>query len=416
MNLLKARAGPDFNLQTRRGSTKLILFFGGFGAQDGRFQYWKVGKALGTHCLFLSDGRKHWYQSGVPGLGHDIEETLASIRTCAAELGVKDIYTFGQSMGAHGAILYGAKLGAKVMAFGAETILGLEASRSDRLLQADATILYPDLHGVIASAARPVFAFAGEEDPVDLYCMSKASGLPNYHPRTIVGQGHHLAAYLHQSDRLIPLLRAFVEDRPLPLTGEEGDVLARLGLADAFYDLHRHSRARRRTEAAEAGQRTLSLNARSRVALHLTAKALLETGRAAEALDPAEQALAIAPDIIAYRFLLARTVARLGDLDRAMSLYKEIVATQPDHAPAYNQIAGIHYKRGDFFAAREATRRALELRPGHATFANLGERIEKRIAALSVQANPLQQDESGSFAGKVSSLFRTLKGTVARRP
>ncbi|MEQ1949932.1 tetratricopeptide repeat protein [Mesorhizobium yinganensis] len=415
MNYTTASSGPSFDLQISKGSKKLVLFFSGVGARDGRFQYWRVGKSLGTHCLFLSDGRKHWYQDGVEGLGSSVDETVVNIRRQAAALGVTGIYAIGQSMGAYGAILYGAKLGASVLAFGAETILGLEASRSERLRRDDAAILYPNLHDVIASAEKPVFAFAGEEDPVDLYCASKASGLPNYHPRTIAGQGHHLAAYLHQTDRLIPLLRAFVDGPSLPFTGEEGDALACSGLADAFYDLHRHMWAGRPVEAIEAGRRTISIKGDLHVALYLTAKALLGTGQASEAVGFAEKALALAPNNASYKFLLANSLTKLGELDRAMTLLKEAIAAEPDLAAAHNQIAGIHYRQGNFPAAREASRRALQLQPGHPTYTRLLDRIEKRIALLSTQDASPEQDASSPLAAKVTNLFRSLKGTVVRR-
>ena len=213
MNYPTALRGPSFNFQIARGSSKLVLFFSGIGARDGSFQYWRVGRSLGTHCLFLNDGRKHWYQSGVAGLGDSIEATVATIQSWARELGADEIYAFGQSMGAHGAVLYGSRLGARVLAFGAETILGLEASRSSRMLNGDAEIKYPDLQHVMARAEMPIFTFAGERDPVDLYCMSKAQGLPNFHPRTILHLGHDVAAPLHKEKRLIPLMKMFVANQ-----------------------------------------------------------------------------------------------------------------------------------------------------------------------------------------------------------
>ncbi|WP_396649752.1 tetratricopeptide repeat protein [Mesorhizobium sp. IMUNJ 23232] len=392
-----------------------MLFFSGVGARDGKFQYWRVGKSLGTHCLFLSDSRKHWYQDGVEGLGASVDETVANIRQRAAALGVVDIYAIGQSMGAHGAILYGAKLGASVLAFGAETILGLEASRSERLLNGGARILYPDLHDVVATAQKPIFAFAGEQDPVDIYCMSRLLHLPAYHARTLAGRGHHLANDLHASGRLIPMMQAFVSGRPIERLAEEGNVLACPGFAEAFYDLRRHTRAGRRAEALEAGRKASSLCPRSDHALYLTAKALVELRQPAQARPLLESALAITPDNISYRFLMARCIARLGDPDRAMVLHEEIIALVPDFAPAFNQIAGIHFQRGDYFAARKASRRALELQPGTPGFVTFSERIEKKIAGLPASSRREADLAPEPLATRVSNLFRTLKGTVARR-
>ena len=143
MNYPTALGGPSFNFHIARGSNKLVLLFSGVGARDGKFQYWRVGKALGTHCLFLNDGRKHWYQSGVPQLGDSIDATIDNIRTMGPRTGRRRNLHHRPEHGGHGAILYGSRLGARVLAFGAETILRLEGSRSGRLLNDDATIDLP---------------------------------------------------------------------------------------------------------------------------------------------------------------------------------------------------------------------------------------------------------------------------------
>ena len=306
MNYPTALRGPSFNFQIARGSSKLVLFFSGIGARDGSFQYWRVGRSLGTHCLFLNDGRKHWYQSGVAGLGDSIEATVATIQSWARELGADEIYAFGQSMGAHGAVLYGSRLGARVLAFCAETILGLEASRSSRMLNGDAEIKYPDLQHVMARAEMPIFTFAGERDPVDLYCMSKAQGLPNFHPRTILHLGHDVAAPLHKEKRLIPLVKMFVANQEIPAMADEGSALTHPGFAEAFYDLYRHSRAGRNQQAAVAGKLSISFYRNSDDAFFLTAKALFALKQPAKALGLLENALAIAPRNVEYRFLIGQ--------------------------------------------------------------------------------------------------------------
>lgn len=403
-----ARSGPSHHLRISRGSTKLVILFSGVGAHPGNFQYWKVGKALRAHCLFVNDVRRHWYQSGVAGLGDDAETTLASIRAWARELGVDEIYTFGQSMGAYGAVLYGARLGARVAAFGAETVLGLEASRSAALMPVDAPAHCPDLAPTIMAARRPILCFAGEQDAVDLYCMSRTYAFPNFQPRTLVALGHDIAAHLHQRDRLVPLLRAFVDNQPIPPLEEEGSALANPGFAEAFYNLHRHSKAGRHAEAADAGTLAVACFRRSDRALFLTARALFALERFAEALPLLQRAVNIAPANIDYRFLTGRTLARMGKRDRAIALFEAIVADQPDFASAFYHLAAASHRRGNDLRALEAVRRAIALRPDLPASAALRDKIEAKLGPDAILPQP-------PGLASVVDLYRSLRDTVTRR-
>ena len=411
-----AHSGPAFNFQIAEGSTKLVIFFSGAGPKDGTFNFWKLGNKLDAHRLFVNDGRNHWYQSGVPGLGESIDESLFSIRLWVRKLGVKEIYTIGQSMGAHGAILYGAKLGARVLAFGAETILNLEASNSARLLGKDAPIVYPDLRDLMAGARRPIFGFAGERDPIDLYCMSKVNGLPNYYPRTIADIGHDMARRLHGRKRLEPFMnRLLANQRPMR-THQDGTALDRPGFADALYDLHRHVTAARYEEAVEAGRTALALHDRADHAFYLTAGALIALRSPAEALPLLESALAIAPEHIDYRFKMADCLARLGDRDRAIAMHEEIIAVQPDFADSFHELGRLHFARGDYFQALEASSRATGLKPNVTRFAHLRGRIELRLA------KPTWRDPSrllrrlwAPVATAPADLYRSLMNMIARR-
>jgi tetratricopeptide (TPR) repeat protein len=414
MNYPTAQSGPGFDFQISKGSGKLVLFFSALDALAGKFQYWKTGKSLGTHCLFLSDDRKRWYQDGVPGLGKNLDETIANIRLWARALGASEIHTFGQSMGAHGAILYGSKLGARVLAFGAETTLRLEASCSRQHLPDDAGLRYPDLHDVIAAAEQPIFTFAGERDPVDLLCLSKAYGLPNHHPRTMIGHGHSIVSYLKGAGRLVPLLEAFVANREIPLMNEEGSALTHPGFAGAYYDLFAHMKANRFAPAAEAGRTAIAAYQRSDQAYYLTAKALLSLRQPAEALSLIQCAAALAPGVIGHRFLMGRCLAGLGEQDRAIATYEAILADQPDFANAFNQLAGIHYARGEFLRALEASRRAIELEPDTPIFLHLRSLIEKKL--LDGPGGQIPPPAPPPRPIRFKGLLRTLRNVVTHRP
>jgi tetratricopeptide (TPR) repeat protein len=314
-------------------------------------------------------------------------------------------------MGAHGAILYGSKLGARVLALGAETILGLEASRSGRLLNGDAAVAYPDLQGVMAKAEKPIFTFAGERDPVDLYCMSKAQGLPNFHSRTIHHLGHDVAAPLHKQKRLIPLLKTFVANQQIPTLADEGSALAHPGFADFFYDLYRHIRGGRYEQAAEAGKRAISLYPKSDYAVFLTAKALFGLKEPAKALQILDPALASQPRNVDYRFLMAMCQARIGEHDRAIATHEGIVAQRPDFANSFHQMALIHYNRRDYLKALEASRRAVALRPDNQGYTTRLGKIEQKLSEVSKAAPPVDRPALAA----VSDLYRSFVDAVVRR-
>lgn len=416
MSYPTAPSGPAFNVQIVEGSTKLVIFFSGAGPRDGTFNFWKLGNKLDAHRLFVNDSRNHWYQSGVPGLGDNIDETLSNVRLWVRKLGAKEIYAIGQSMGAYGAILYGAKLGARVLAFGAETTLNLEASNSARLLGKDAPIVYPDLRDLMAGARRPIFGFAGERDPIDLYCMSKVNGLPNYYPRTIADIGHDMARRLHSRKRLEPFMnRLLANQRPMR-TRQDGTALDRPGFADALYDLHRHVSAERYREAVEAGRAALALHDRADHAFYLTAEALIALRSPEQARPLLERALAIAPDHIDYRFRMADCLARLGDRDRAIAMHEEIIALEPDFADSFHELGRLHFARGDYLQALEASSRASGLKSNVTRFAHLHGRIEKKLARPTWR-NPshLLRRLSRPLATVSAGLYRSLVKVVARR-
>lgn len=376
--------GPSFNFQQSEGATKFVLFFSGRGMADGRFNFWEIGNGLGVHRLFVNNGRDRWYQDGIPGLGESLDETVSAIGLWAKNLGVREIYAVGLSMGAFGAILYGSKLGARVLAFGAETILNLEGSHSIRMLEDRKRCPYPDLHEVIAAARMPIFGFAGERHPVDLYCMSKVAGLPNYHARSLKWVGHGIPSHLHNRSRLVPLIEQFLANQNPPAMKEDGDALARPGFPEAFYELHRQLTAGRHARAAEAGKLALSLYGQADHAFYLTGKALMGLKKQTQARPYLETALAMAPKMVDYRHAMACCLVRSGEKDRGVSMLEAIVTDRPDSAASLHELGRLHFLRGDHHEALHAARRAAELKPQNRKFADLRNRIEKRLAARSL--------------------------------
>jgi tetratricopeptide (TPR) repeat protein len=374
------QSGPNFNFQTSNGSTKLIIFFSGAGLPDGSFNYWKLGARFDTHRLFVNDSQNRWYQSGIPGLGASVDETVSTIRRWVKKLGVTEIYTIGPSMGAFGAVLYGGKLGARVLAFGPETIIGLEGSRSARLMRKDTKVVYPDLHEVIANSTQPIFILVGEKDPVDLYCLSKASVFPNCQPRTVTDLGHDTGRPMHARNQLVPMINRFISNQDIRPLAKEGNALAHPGFAEAYYDLNVHMKAHRFVEAIQSGRLALAAYKRSDQAFYITAKAFLSLEHATRALPLVERALKLAPNIIGYRFLMARSLAKLGEYDRAIAIYDAILVDRPDFANAFYQLATVYLTQGKMSQALATIGRAIELQPDTPLFIELLKRIKAQPA------------------------------------
>jgi len=113
--------------------------------------------------------------------------------------------------------------------------------------------------------------------------------------------------------------------------------------------------------------------------------ALLEEGKFDEALAAFEEFLAKYPEVYAARLNVATACLKKGDLDRAESEFRGVLDkvaqvhgdAAGDKETSLRALAGlgeVALKRGDFAAAQESFRKALEISPGDAAAAyNVGE-------------------------------------------
>ncbi len=139
--------------------------------------------------------------------------------------------------------------------------------------------------------------------------------------------------------------------------------------------------------------RAIELNARhDDVAAFMgKATALLALNREADALGALEMALAADPsqtelarrlEVLRFRNVeqglgRARDAARAGRLDEAAQAYLVAIASSPDSAFLYRELAGVERQKGNAAAALEHFRKAAGLDPGDArTLAQIGELLE----------------------------------------
>jgi tetratricopeptide (TPR) repeat protein len=121
------------------------------------------------------------------------------------------------------------------------------------------------------------------------------------------------------------------------------------------------------------------------------AQTLLALNRDAEAIGALEAVLAVDPsqtelarriEVLKFRTVeqglaRAREAARAGRLDEAAQAYSAAIASSPDSAFLYRELAGVEKQKGDTEAALEHFQKAAALDPGDAkTLAQIGEILE----------------------------------------
>lgn len=207
-------SGDHYQLIHNESSKKLIIFFTATGAAPKQFNFWKVGNDLVDHAnvLFVNGWCNSWYQDGVRGIGTDLESTVKSIKGWMSKNDIKEVFCTGQSMGGYGALLIGGLLEAKIIAFGAETLLDIPHSQYFRKADRSVDIQHQDLAESFKSGIDAVL-IAGEEDPIDIYCAQRMLSVSGIEVHTMRYVGHGPAGYLRNRDRLEPLLLDWINGK-----------------------------------------------------------------------------------------------------------------------------------------------------------------------------------------------------------
>jgi tetratricopeptide (TPR) repeat protein len=181
--------------------------------------------------------------------------------------------------------------------------------------------------------------------------------------------------------------------------------------------------------------RALELNAAQHddVAAYLgRATALLALNREADAVvalegalaaDPSQTELARRIEVLKFRTVeqglaRAREAARGGRLDEAAQAYSTAIASSPDSAFLYRELAGVERQKGDADAALEHFRKAAALDPGDAkTLAQIGEILEARAdydGAAKAYTDAAAIEPSAALDTRLEGVRR--KAALARLP
>lgn len=362
-----------FQIEPRPGSKKLIIFFSATGAQAGKFNFWKEGSVLPCHRIFINNGSNEWYQNGVPGLGSTVEETVETLKKWVDALGATEIYTCGGSMGAYAAILYGTLLGARVLSFAAETTLGIEGSRSVSHIRKGTVLRFPELRGFIEKSPQPIFHYAGEMDPVDVYCAAKLKDTPNIKLTTLIGIDHGPPRYIRDVGLLPTFLQRFIANKPMPTVPGEGDVLKLDRFPDLFLAAFQALKVSDWARAEREGLEALEIHPTSDYCRFIVSLAQSKLGKPLPALENIGIAMALArPSTEQYdriRIHLALCLRSVGDAKRGAEVYSSLIERDGSNHRAHYGLGLCLEKMKQKEAAAAAYEKALSLSPLSAPYA-----------------------------------------------
>jgi predicted Zn-dependent protease len=114
----------------------------------------------------------------------------------------------------------------------------------------------------------------------------------------------------------------------------------------------------------------------------LKGQALLESGRAAEAVAPLRRAVATAPNPLLIKVMLAQAMIATKDTklaDEAIAYLRQALTTDPDIADGYAQLAMAYGRKGDYAQADLASAQAAFTRGDIGTARQLAARAKDRF-------------------------------------
>lgn len=331
--------GLYYKIVPCEGATQVAVIFATVSVAAGRFSFYKNMEKQQVHRIYVNDPANGWYQSGIPGLGTSVDETIETLKKWKERLGAEEIVTIGSSMGGYGAILYGAKLGCRVLTFGAETVLQMPNSRSYKNMPKGSPIVYKDLRPLIASSEAHITLFTGEADVTDLVAARHIYGLDNVEIITIRGIAHGAPVFLDEKFGVSNIFKWFLDETPFPVFFERGD-LCEIGHAvDLLYQANEHIVSRKWDSAKETLTELLCICPLSDVAHHKIGIALFHLGDTEKAAKHQAKAVEISPHFANAHHHLGIALRKIGKLEEALEAHKKACEIEP-------KLAGAHHHAG----------------------------------------------------------------------
>lgn len=361
----------------------LVVFFGAKDLLEEQFNFPSLGRGVPAHRLFLNNGSNSWYQGGIPQFAKDFQACSDLIQRWADVLEANEICCVGTSMGAYGAILHGARLGARVLAFSVDHMIASPGSQSERHYDGPCPVPYPELSHVVSGAKKgcTVQLISGERDIADLYSTYKLADLAGISACSVIGADHYVPSCLSRRNHLNRILQGFVKGAKLeiPMLGSalnHPGYIENVFKAKLLLDEGKFERAR---EMARSGQDEIIDGEAANLTL---AKALQKLGRHEEAINIFSRALVTAPGEVKTLSLLAQSLRRTGRLVSARAVHEYILLLAPGHHSSNYALALINHKEGQIQKAYAEIKRALNVAPNNKAY-------RERLAIIQKNLKPL---------------------------
>lgn len=360
--------GEYYKLIPYPDSTQLLLIFSSVDTPPGKFTLYRSTHELPLHLLYLNDKSNGWYQSGVPGLGNSIDDTIQAIEGLKSELGAKEIFTVGSSMGAYAAILYGLKLKAHVLAFGPEIVLRLPGSRTLIYMPKESPVYVNDLRPLISSSQQPIIVYAGEADPSDLLAAYHLYGFPNVECVTVRAVAHKTPLFLERKIGISKIIQSFIDGNPVLDFPERGKLSEHARAIELILSATNAMASKQWHSAITGLKEVLQLCPSSDLAHHKLGISLYQLGDYASAADHQTAAIEISPHYANAYHQLGICLRKLGHYFDSYEAHKRAYELEPDMAAAYHH-AGLSLEKLErWHEAETAFRKALSLDKGNANY------------------------------------------------
>lgn len=352
-------------------------FFSGSSTPDHEFRWWKIAQSTKASAILVNNGPNEWYQRGIDGLGGNVEEVTATFRAWANHLRAEQIYTVGTSMGGAGAILYGAHLNAKVLAFAAEVRMDYPRGNVKRLMVKEFDPLFPDLKDVIEPSGAEITLISGESEPVDLLSAWHLKDVAQVTALSLSNVTHGPPNFLKARGMLEPVLEAFLADQPLPplpvgkglVCGDYPVRLYAAYCADKDKDF----------EAAKVhAEDALGLYPEGTLARYLLGRSLMNIGRHSDAAPHLKRAVQQHKSAI-NRYAYGNVLIKLQRFDEAIRTFQSMASSYPAEPDSHRGLAIAYWSAGLKDRAVASARRAADLAPANAKHAEFADRLARRL-------------------------------------
>lgn len=205
-------------LQLTDSNGDLYFFFGGIAAGIAMpvFEFYESAKILNHSKIFLRDFRQCWYQKGLPGVGSDIRSIQDFVHRQINQIGPRQVFFVGNSMGGFAAILLATLIGAgEAIAFAPQTFIDPQNRLRHWDMRWPRQILGTYIHSAFRhhiwdlqpllqqSAGSPkISIFVSMDDRLDYIHAMRVNGLPGVHVHEFQGGGHKVVKMLKNQGKL----------------------------------------------------------------------------------------------------------------------------------------------------------------------------------------------------------------------